>query len=231
VMITTFMWPGAQIAASDAHEPSRDVVVLEARGVFHVTARFDVPQSAPTAHAVLTDYEQIPRFMPDVKRSIVRERFPDGVIVEQEAVAHMMMFSRRIYLLLHVHMTDRAIRFHDSSGRSFEQYEGAWQLAPQMGGTSITYELTARPSFDVPEFLLKRLLKRDAQRMIDQLRTEIAARARQTSKADLRTAPLADGPLPPSPRRLGTQSRYHHAALRSDVSPSAGPGLNLSPSW
>jgi len=43
----------------------------------------------------------------------------------------------------------------------------------------VTYELSAKPSFDVPEFLLKRLLKRDASQMIERLKAEVAARARQ----------------------------------------------------
>ena len=37
--------------------------------------------------------------------------------------------------------------------------------------------LTAQPSFEVPQFLLKRLLKRDSGEMIDGLRREIAARS------------------------------------------------------
>jgi hypothetical protein len=37
----------------------------------------------------------------------------------------------------------------------------------------IRYELAAKPSFDVPEFLLKRLLKRDAQQMIGRLQDEM----------------------------------------------------------
>lgn len=42
--------------------------------------------------------------------------------------------------------------------------------------TLVTYELTAQPTFDVPEFLLKRVLKRDAAEMIERLQREIAAR-------------------------------------------------------
>jgi hypothetical protein len=43
----------------------------------------------------------------------------------------------------------------------------------------VTYELSAQPSFDVPDFVLKRLLKRDAGQMIQRLKTEICARARR----------------------------------------------------
>jgi len=35
------------------------------------------------------------------------------------------------------------------------------------------YELTAEPSFDVPGFVAKRLLRRDSARMIERLRREI----------------------------------------------------------
>ena len=50
------------------------MTVREERGVYSVAARFHVPQPPRVALAVLTDYEQIPRFMPDVATSIVLER-------------------------------------------------------------------------------------------------------------------------------------------------------------
>lgn len=177
-LLTGLVCHSTGVAASDGPDASRDVMVLETDGVYRVTAQFDVPQAPAIALAVLTDYDGIPRFMPDVRRSIVRQRAPDSVLVEQEVIARMMMFSRRIHLLLDVQMSDSCIRFKDSSGQSFVQYEGVWQLASVPEGTTVSYALTARPSFDVPEFVLKRLLKRDARRMIEQLRTEMAARAR-----------------------------------------------------
>jgi carbon monoxide dehydrogenase subunit G len=156
-----------------------EVMVSERHGVYNLSAKFRVSQPPAVVLAVLTDYDQIPRFLPDVRTSVVRERLPGGVIVvEQEAVARVMLFSRRIYLLLEVQAEADAVHFRDSSGRSFSTYEGAWRLTEEGGQTAIAYELRARPSFDLPEFLLKRLLKRDALRMIDSLRAEIGARSR-----------------------------------------------------
>jgi hypothetical protein len=57
------------------------------------------------------------------------------------------------------------------------KYEGTWRLVPENGGTEIHYTLTAQPAFDVPEFILKRLLKRDAGRMIENLAREMSSRA------------------------------------------------------
>lgn len=164
-------------AGTDPVETSPQVTALEDGGVYRVAARFVVPQHASVAFEVLTDYEQIPRFMPAVKTSIVRERFPAGLIVEQEAVARVMMFSKRIHLRLEVHADGDTVRFRDCSGLSVSRYEGAWELALGDRATVVTYELTARPSLDVPGFLLQRLMKRDATRMIARPQTEIAARA------------------------------------------------------
>jgi ribosome-associated toxin RatA of RatAB toxin-antitoxin module len=127
---------------------------------------------------VLTDYEHIPRFMPDVRTSRVLEQSGAGVVVEQEAVARLMMFSKRIHLVLDIRQQPGSIHFRDRCGQSFKQYEGGWSVTANAGQTSIEYTLTAEPSFDVPEFLLKRLLKRDSSRMIENLRTEVALRAR-----------------------------------------------------
>ena len=88
-----------------------------------------------------------------------------------------MLFSKKVHLLLDVTEDGQTLRFTDRCGRSFNLYRGAWGATPTDGGAVVTYELIARPAFDVPEFILKRLLKRDAAEMINRLRREIAARA------------------------------------------------------
>lgn len=163
--------------ATEGTDGAPSVTVREAGGVYSVTAQFTVPQSRAVALAVLTDYEHIPRFMSDVKTSIVHERSGGRLIVEQEAVSRMIMFSKRIHLLLEVTEARDTVRFRDRSGRSFTCYEGVWHLSEQDGGTAIVYDLTAQPAFNVPEALLKRLLRRDSGRMIAALRREMAARS------------------------------------------------------
>lgn len=171
--------PAAPLKATD-DRPSRDLVtVQEERGVYFVDARFQVPQKSEVVRAVLTDYDQIPRFMPGVRRSTVLERTPGRALIEQEAVSRMMMFSKRVQIVLEVAEGANVLMFRDRCGRSFFRYEGSWNFSDSDGATAITYHLTAEPAFDVPEFLLKRLLKRDSGEMIEGLRREIAVRARR----------------------------------------------------
>ena len=169
--------PGAQLAAAADPAPSSQVSVRELRGTYAVTARFEVPQPPDVVLAVLSDYEQIPRFMPEVRSSVVQERTPERMVVEQEAVSKFLMFSKTVHLLLEVTHDADTIRFVDRSAKSFKRYEGTWRVTPNGHGTVVTYELAAQPGFDVPEFILKRLLRRDSGQMIDNLRREFAARA------------------------------------------------------
>ena len=168
---------GLPATSGPPNEPG--VTVSENGGAYTVTASFTVPQAPAFALAVLTDYPEIPRFMPEVRTSNVIERAEDRALVEQEAVARFMMFSKRVHLLLEVQQQQGIIRFRDRCGKSFARYEGGWTVSERDGNTHITYELLATPSFDVPGFLLKRLLGRDASQMIERLKVEISARARQ----------------------------------------------------
>ena len=168
----------ASPAAASTDTARHDITVREQDGVYRVEARFLVPQAGPLVVAVLTDYEQIPRFMPDVRTSTVLERGNRRTVVEQEAVARVMMFSKRVHLVLEVQEEAATIHFRDRCGKSFSRYEGSWSITEHHTGAEIVYQLTAKPAFDVPTFLLRRLLKRDAQLMIERLRTEISARSR-----------------------------------------------------
>ena len=166
-----------QAALAVAEQSPANLTVREEKGVYTVAARFLVDQPASVALTVLTDYEQIPRFMPDVRISTVRVRGTGWAVVEQEAESRLMMFSKRIHLVLLIEETPDALIFRDRCGQTFARYEGAWRLMSEDGHTVITYELTAEPSFDVPGVILKRLLRRDSGRMIVSLQREIAARA------------------------------------------------------
>jgi ribosome-associated toxin RatA of RatAB toxin-antitoxin module len=168
------MAPGHPVAAP-GREPR--VTVGESSGLYQVAATFDVAESAATVIAVLTDFERIPNFMPDMKTSTVLERDAAGTLVEQEAVARFMMFSKRVHLVLRVSERDGTIRFRDECGKSFARYEGMWKVTAKDGRTMIEYQLGAKPKFEVPAFVLRRLLQRDATEMIERLQAEITRRA------------------------------------------------------
>jgi hypothetical protein len=152
------------------------VSVVENDGVYQVAASFSVGQTPDLAIAVLTDFERIPNYVPDMKTSTVRERSGDATVVEQEAIAKFMMFSKRIHLVLRVSEAAGTITFRDECGRSFAVYQGSWVVKPAANGSTISYRLDAKPTFEVPAFVLKRLLKRDASDLIARIKAEMSLR-------------------------------------------------------
>jgi len=189
-------------AAVSANEPAPAVSVREAGSAFVVEARFQVAAPAAVVREVLTDYAGIPRFMPDVRLSVVRQRTGDRVIVEQRAESKFLLFSKTVHLLLHVEEGERIIAFRDACGTSFERYEGAWTLVPEGDRATVIYTLTADPSFAVPGAVLKRLLDRNARQTIEQLRAEAARRANLLARSPApRPAASLAGPRRPSPLR------------------------------
>ena len=175
VAAALIVFAGTVMSADPVSAPR--VSVTETGGVFTVTAAFAVTEAPQTVIAVLTDYARIPEYMPDVQVSKVLERTPTGVVVEQQAVSRFLMFSKRVHLVLDVREDAGLIRFRDRCRSSFESYEGAWTISQHDSLTVIDYQLSAQPSFEVPAFVLKRLLKRDAAQLIDRITDEIALAA------------------------------------------------------
>lgn len=165
----------AAIPAGEKSQPA--VSVQSSDGVYVVSARFEVDAPVAVVRAVLTDYAEIPRFMPDVRKSVVRQRDGRVVLVEQEAVSKVMMFSKTVHMLLEITEGERVLAFRDVSGTDFSRYEGSWILEPEDERTMVTYALTADPSFSVPSFMLKRLMGDNARDTIEHLRAETTLRA------------------------------------------------------
>jgi ribosome-associated toxin RatA of RatAB toxin-antitoxin module len=167
---------GATIVAVAApQEPS--ISVVKTGGAFVVAAHFNVSAPPSVVRDVLTDYANIPRFMPSVRTSRVVDRQEAIVRVEQEAVSTYMMFSKRFHLLLDVEEGTDMIQFRDVCTSSFARYEGTWTIIADGSDTELSYKLIAEPAFSVPTFVLRKLLDRDARAMIEGLRSEISTRS------------------------------------------------------
>ena len=173
--LAVVMW--STLAAAQSAEIPTLSVHEASGGAFVVVAGFSVAAPAAVVRDVITDYEDIPRFMPDIRISRVIARQDAHVEVEQEAVSKYLMFSKKVHLLLDVEEGASTITFRDRCSRSFEVYEGAWTISAQGGRTDLRYRLTARPAFGVPGVVLRKLLDRDSRAMIDRLAGEIAIRA------------------------------------------------------
>lgn len=127
---------------------------------------------------MLTDYDGIERFVSSMKESRVTRRDDDGILVDQMAVGRVFLFTRRIRTTLRVHEEPPGrIRFEDVLGRDFKSYRGEWRIEERRGAVELVYRLRARPSFSMPDFVMRGLFRATARDLLTEVRTEIERRA------------------------------------------------------
>jgi len=143
--------------------------------------RFTTAASSATAWSVLTDYDHIPAFVDSMRSSRVKARGDGYLLVEQESVAKVLWFRRKLDVVLKVREEPpRLIAFEDVSKTSFERYEGSWTLHDAPGGREVVYRLTVKGG------LIGLVARSRSQTMVrellEQVRAEIARRdaARRT---------------------------------------------------
>src|SRR5688500_4096669 len=93
---------GSHLMAAPPADDATVISVRDENGTYAVAARFSIAESAAAARGVLTDYEQITRFMPGIRTSRVLARGDGYTRIEQEAVSKFMLFSKRVHLVLDV---------------------------------------------------------------------------------------------------------------------------------
>jgi ribosome-associated toxin RatA of RatAB toxin-antitoxin module len=157
-----------------ARPPAADVNVSvervdsDAGRVYQVSARGEVAAAPAAVWRILTDYDRMAEFVPDLHSTRVLERSGDQAIVEQRGVAHFLFFRREIRLLVQVReqpMSRIDISLVDGD---MAVYHCTWRLVPvpETGGTRIVYSGALAPKFYVPAMFGANLIRADIAKMM-----------------------------------------------------------------
>jgi hypothetical protein len=121
-------------------------------GRYRLEGRFFVTADKDVAWNVLTDYEHIPLFVGNMKKSHVRERLYNNLFLEQEMEGGFLFFTKRVNVLLDVKENPfQSITFRDLRRKDFEVYQGGWDLRPEaQGKVEVVYRLEAKQNFSLP---------------------------------------------------------------------------------
>lgn len=165
-MMLVFTLPAA------AQPPHVDVAVkrvdLDGEQVLEVTAAGTVKAAPAAVWKILTDYERMPEFVPDLEKTKVLSRAGSKATLEQYGVARFLFFSRAIHLVVQV--AEEPMTSIDISlvTGDMKVYRCRWELTPipETGGTHISYNGKMVPKFYVPGMLGSNILRRDIERMM-----------------------------------------------------------------
>ncbi|HEU4376335.1 MAG TPA: SRPBCC family protein [Telluria sp.] len=155
-----------------ARLPDVDVSVervdTDAGKVYEVSARGEVAAAPADVWRILTDYDHMAEFVPDLHSARVISRSGDNAVVEQLGVAHFLFFRRQIRLVVQVR--EQPISQIDISlvDGDMKVYNCTWRLVPlpDTGGTRVIYSGALAPKFYVPGMLGSNLIRADIAKMM-----------------------------------------------------------------
>lgn len=150
-------------------------VNVDALHLYEVNASGTVQASLPTVWKVLTSYDRMEEFVPDLASCRVLSRNGNEVIIEQFGTARFLFISRSIHLV--VRATEQPMSSIDIAlvSGDMKHYEARWELipVPETGGTRVVYSGRLMPSFYVPGILGTNIIRGDIERMMGAVLTHL----------------------------------------------------------
>jgi carbon monoxide dehydrogenase subunit G len=148
--------------------PAVAVSVERVDGIYIITAHGEVAAAPEAVWRILTDYERMAEFVPDLQRVRVLSRSGDAAVIEQIGEARFLFFRRAIRLVVQAHelpISQIDISLVDGD---MKVYRCTWQLSavPETGGTRVAYSGTVAPKFYVPGMLGSNMIRADIEKMM-----------------------------------------------------------------
>lgn len=156
---------------------AQTIAAHRADGAVIVEAVQDLEATPELAWAVLTDYEGLVRFIPDMTESRVIMRNGNQVVVEQKGAASLFLLRRSIEVRLEIvespyeWVTSRAV------AGSFKEMEGRYELKTEGGTLRFTYTGRIVPGFWLPDLIETAAVRRAIGRQFTAMVKEIQRRA------------------------------------------------------
>ena len=168
--------PQTGIVDANANRVSQDgqsFFAVKASGFVHAT-----PQEAWN---VLTDYDRLGEFVPDLLSSRLVTRNAHEAVVEQRSEVRFLFVKHTIDLT--VRITEQPFSTIDVAlmGGDMQRYSGQWQLAPEtrdgVQGTLISYAGTMEPNFFIPPLVGESIARANVRKMVTAVVQEIDRRS------------------------------------------------------
>ena len=163
----------------DHSDISKDVEIvvskLSHRGR-QITAKIQIPHPIEKIWQILTDYESLPNFIPNLAQSRRLTHPDDGIRLEQVGSQKLLNFKFCARVVLDLEeVFPQLIKFNMVEG-DFKDFQGSWCLEPYSvnneQGTTLCYTISIVPKLTMPVSIIECRLKKDLQTNLLAIRDE-----------------------------------------------------------
>jgi len=142
-----------------------------------VVASAELKADSRIAWEVLSNYDDLARFIPDMRSSRVLKRDADGLVVEQKGELGFLFFRRAIEVTMAVsEEPQRRIVARAISG-NMKDMEASYELLPSGKGLRLAYYGRFVPDFFLPPLIGMPIVRRSLERRFRAMAEEIERRA------------------------------------------------------
>ena len=167
---------------SPGHVFSEEISVLveeERDGGYFVSGGFSTDAPQKEIWEILVDYNSIHEFVSFIQSSRLKEIKKESLLVEQTVLGRFLVFSKKVYLLLHVvEEPFSRIMLTDISKKNFEFYEGKWEISNLKTRREVRFSLSFKPDFWIPGFVTKVMMRKKIKKALKEVKAEILDRTR-----------------------------------------------------
>jgi ribosome-associated toxin RatA of RatAB toxin-antitoxin module len=180
------IYPVEPSLASDAALQAVQVQIQRiAQRQRQITAKVKIPHPVEQVWKVLTDYEALPDFIPNLAQSRKINHPTGGIRLEQVGSQRVLRFNfcARVILDLEEFFPHK-ISFQMVEG-DFKDFSGSWNLEPEPQGllmeTNLCYTVKVWPKLTMPATLIERRLSQDMALNLLAIRQRVEDLAHQIS--------------------------------------------------
>ncbi len=176
-LFTLLLLPVARLRAEPRLQAVASVERSLAFGSITIKAYVDVAVDPRLAWGVLTDYDRLADFVPDMHASRRISKPGEPIRVHQRGEKSWLALDTPFEVVLLMHETPYSrIHFRQLAGTLKDMY-GEWRILPQPGGVRITYSARLEPGLLSPRVPGDAwLIEADIQRMLESIAREMLRR-------------------------------------------------------
>ena len=152
-------------------------VTVERRGdTFVVSARAPVAADADTAWSVITDYNRLAQFVPDLLASRLVNAPGERLRLLQEGEAGFLLWRFKLNVELEIEETPRTRVAFRAVGGNLRRMQGAWRIEKADNAIVLVYDAELEPGFWVPPLIGPAVMRSDVGGQIPGVVREIERR-------------------------------------------------------
>ena len=171
-------WLASASASAADTSPIRSIDVVHDSDTYKATVQMVAPVPQAVAWAVLTDFENMAGWVPNVRESKVLERNQNVVVIEQHGVARFGLASFPYTSVRQLELDpERSIKSTQLKG-SMRRLESTMTLVPDSDGTRLVYQMEMVPTGLAAAVVSKDFLTHELSEQFSAIIDEMKHRAR-----------------------------------------------------